>query len=83
MSPKFRQQNGYTFKIFSNEEERMHVHVLKDNKEAKIWLEPLIKIAHNNGFNEHEMSQILKITEEYGEQFKQLYAKHIGKRVDD
>lgn len=83
MSPKFRQQNGYTFKIFSNEEERMHVHVLKDNKEAKIWLQPSIGIAHNNGFNDHEMSQILKTTEEYGEQFKQLYAKHIGKRIDD
>lgn len=56
---------------------------MKDSKEAKIWLQPTIEVAHNHGFNSHEMSQILKITEEYGEQFKQMYAKHVGKRIDD
>lgn len=81
MSPTFRQQNGYTFKIFSNEEERMHVHVLKEASEAKIWLQPTIEVAHNHGFSTHEMTQILN--EEYGEQFKQMYARHIGKRIDD
>ncbi len=35
MSPVFKRESEYTFKIYSNEEERMHIHVLYDGKEAK------------------------------------------------
>ncbi len=35
MSPVFKRENGYVFKIFSNEEERMHIHVIRANCEAK------------------------------------------------
>ena len=28
MSPVFRRESEYTFKIYSNEEERMHIHVI-------------------------------------------------------
>lgn len=34
MSPVFGRESGYVFKIFSNEEERMHIHVLGDGNEA-------------------------------------------------
>ncbi|WP_443983476.1 DUF4160 domain-containing protein [Xylanibacter rarus] len=40
MSPKFKEENGFVFKIYSNEEERKHVHVIKAENEAKFWLEP-------------------------------------------
>lgn len=83
MSPKFRQQDGFTFKIFSNEERRMHIHVIKDDKEAKVWLQPQIELAHNHGFSPKEITAIMKITKEYGEQFKKQYAEHIGKCLDD
>ena len=61
MSPKFRQEDGFVFKIYSNEEERKHIHVVKAEYEAKFWLEP----------------------EQYGNEFKQQFAAHIGKRLDD
>lgn len=83
MSPKFKIQDGYIFKIFSNEERRMHIHAIKDDKEAKIWLQPKIEIAHNHGFTQKEINAILKITKEYGKQFKQQYEQHIGKSFDD
>ncbi|WP_418874705.1 DUF4160 domain-containing protein [Xylanibacter rarus] len=35
MSPKFKEENGFVFKIYSNEEERKHVHVIKAENEAK------------------------------------------------
>ena len=35
MSPVFRRDSEYTFKIYSNEEERMHIHILYDGHEAK------------------------------------------------
>ena len=44
MSPKFRQEQGYTFKIYSNEEECKHIHVVKAECEAKFWLEPDIEL---------------------------------------
>lgn len=51
MSPKFKEINGFVFKIYSNEEKRMHIHVVKAENEAKYWLEPNIELAENFGFN--------------------------------
>ena len=50
MSPVFGRESGYTFKIFSNEEERMHVHVVYERNEAKFWLEPRVELAKNSSF---------------------------------
>lgn len=50
MSPKFKEINGFVFKIYSNEEKRMHIHVVKAENEAKYWLEPNIELAENFGF---------------------------------
>lgn len=50
MSPVFGRESSYVFKIFSNEEERMHIHVLVDGHEAKFWLEPKVELAKNSGF---------------------------------
>lgn len=83
MIPKFRQEDGYTFKIYSNEEERMHVHVVKGGHEAKFWLEPEMELARNYGFGEADLKKITKIVEQYGNDFKRQFAAHIGKRVDD
>ena len=38
MSPKFKEQNGFVFKILSNEEARIHINIIKAEKEAKYWL---------------------------------------------
>jgi Domain of unknown function (DUF4160) len=47
MSPTVFRESGYRFFFFSREEERMHVHILSGNGEAKFWLEPEIKLAKN------------------------------------
>ena len=83
MSPKFRKEDGFVFKIYSNEEERMHVHVVKAENEAKFWLEPVIELAENFGFNNKEIKKITKMVETYGNEFKQQFAAHIGRRIDD
>ncbi len=57
MCPKFLAQNGFTFSIFSNEENKMHIHVFKDDNEAKFWLEPIVELAYNNGFKAKEIKQ--------------------------
>ncbi len=83
MSPKFKEQNGYVFKIYSNEEARIYIHIIKAEKEAKYWLEPDIELAENFGFNSKELSFIEKILTEYGDDFKVKFTRHIGMRLDD
>ena len=83
MSPKFKQEEGFVFRIFSNEEERKHIHVMKAENEAKFWLEPRIELAENFGFTNKDLKKITKMVEIYGDEFKRLYTEHIGRRVDD
>ena len=83
MSPKFKEINGFVFKIYSNEELRMHIHVVKAENEAKYLLEPDIELAENFGFSSKELSFIEKILKENGDDFKIKFARHTGKRLDD
>ena len=83
MSPKFRKEEGFVFKIYSNEEERKHIHVVKAECEAKFWLEPVIELAENFGFNSKEIKKITKMVETYGDEFKKQFDAHIGRRIDD
>ena len=83
MSPVFRREDGYVFKIFSNEEDRVHIHVIKAEKEAKFWLEPNIELADNFGFSSKEINIIKNKLTEYASDFKHKYAIHVGKRVND
>lgn len=83
MSPKFRKEEGFVFKIYSNEEERMHIHVVKAENEAKFWLEPTVELAENFGFSSKEIKKITKMVETYGNEFKKQFAAHIGHRIDD
>lgn len=83
MSPKFKEINGFLFKIYSNEESRIHIHIVKAENEAKYWLEPDIELAENFGFSSKELSFIEKILKENGDDFKIKFARHTGKRLDD
>ena len=83
MSPVFRRESEYTFKIYSNEEERLHIHVIHDRCEAKYWLEPKVELAKNTGFSEHELNRIKKLVEKYADRFKEQFRQHVGKRIDD
>ena len=83
MSPKFKEEKGYVFKIYSNEEERKHIHVIKAENEAKFWLEPAIELANNHGFSDKDIRNITQIILKYGDEFKRKFTEHIGKRLDD
>ena len=83
MSPVFRRESEYTFKIYSNEEERLHIHVTHERCEAKYWLEPEVELAKNTGFSVHELNKIKKLVEKYADRFKEQFRQHVGKRIDD
>lgn len=83
MSPVFAREKGYVFKVYSNEEERMHIHVIKERCSAKFWLEPDIELSKNSGFSDVEIHEIERIIKIYANNFREQYKKHIGKRVND
>lgn len=49
MSPTISRAKGLRFYFFSREERRMHVHVHGEGGEAKIWMEPTLELARNEG----------------------------------
>jgi hypothetical protein len=54
---------GYTFRFYSSDvNEPPHVHVLHDDNEAKIWLDP-IQLEYNRGYNRAALNRVFKLTE--------------------
>jgi hypothetical protein len=49
VSPTVLRIGGYRFYFFSREEPRTHVHAQHAIGQAKFWLEPVVKLAQNDG----------------------------------
>ena len=59
--PTILKYRSYRFYFYSHENnEPPHIHIDKDNKSAKFWLNP-INLAVNYGFNQKEINEIEKI----------------------
>jgi hypothetical protein len=55
---------GYKFRFYSSDfSEPPHVHVLRGERQAKIWLAP-IALVYNHGFNTSELNRILRLTDQ-------------------
>lgn len=56
--------NGYRFHFFANEGdplEPVHIHVTKDDADAKFWLHPEVRLAYNRGFKAHELGVLRNV----------------------
>jgi hypothetical protein len=59
-------QRGFKFFFYSNEgmpREPVHIHVEKDNLEAKFWLEPELRVSYNDGYDARTLRELLGIVE--------------------
>jgi hypothetical protein len=55
---------GYKFRFYSSDlHEPPHVHVIRAEREAKIWLESL-EVEYNHGYNKTDLNRIVKLTEQ-------------------
>ena len=80
MSPTLHREKGFRFFFYSNEGfEPPHIHVVKGDHEAKIWLEPSVSVAENYGFSQKELSVIIKIVKANLEKFLKEYQKWHGR----
>ena len=65
--PTLLRLGPYRLFIYAGDrDEPPHVHVERENKSAKLWLDP-IKIHTSGGFSKTEINRIIKLVEENGE----------------
>lgn len=73
---------GYRFWFYQADlDEPPHVHVGKEGKEAKYWLNP-IALARSRGFRQHELYEIERILAEYGNDVLEAWEKEEKKRAN-
>ena len=78
MSPTVFRGKGFRFFFFSREETRIHIHVHKQNGEAKFWIDPDIALAQNCGLSEKELRQAEELIRENLNGIKDAWFKHFG-----
>ena len=54
-----------------------HVHVRKDRKEAKIWLDR-VEVARNRRCTDQELAALLRVTEKNKTNFLEKWHEHFG-----
>lgn len=64
------------FFFFSREEERMHIHIVSPDGEAKYWLEPEIEKAMSYNISNKELKNIEKIIKEHQDDFRTAWREH-------
>ncbi|MDF1600850.1 DUF4160 domain-containing protein [Mesorhizobium sp. YIM 152430] len=56
--------HGYKFRFYALDiDEPLHVHIVKDGKSLKVWLQSL-EITTNKGYNEREVARLLTVVAE-------------------
>jgi hypothetical protein len=79
LSPTVFRQGPYRFSSFSREEERVHVHVLSPDGEAKFCLEPTVALAQFDGLNQRQLKQLHQIVEEHKGEIRKAWKDHFGR----
>ena len=55
---------GFRFFFYSNEgspREPIHIHVEKGGVEAKFWLNPVVEVAYNDGYDARTLRELLDV----------------------
>ncbi len=79
--PLVFRERGFRFHFFSNEgdpREPLHVHVLKDGADAKLWLYPEVAYADNNGFDARTQRWITSVVEARRDEIEGAWHDHFG-----
>lgn len=76
--PTLLRWHGYRFFFYSADGwEPPHVHVVKDGREAKIWLRDLT-VAINLGFSSKALNEIVVTSRSHRDAFMEAWNDHFG-----
>lgn len=76
MSPTVFRIGSFRFYFFSREEQKMHVHVISPEGEAKFWIEPEVSLVSQTGFNQRQLTQLEKLVKEHRSEIIDAWREH-------
>jgi len=76
MSPTVLRYKNYSFRFFSKEESRAHVHVSSPGGDAKFWLEPTVALGSRYGLPDRKLRELQRIIEEHQDEIIRAWKKH-------
>lgn len=79
--PVVFRHDGHRFHFFSNEgdpREPVHVHVEKDDADAKFWLFPTVEVAYNRGFSARVLRRLQDVTEARRDEIVEAWNDHFA-----
>jgi hypothetical protein len=79
--PTVFRERGFRFFFYSNEgspRESIHIHVEKDDVEAKIWLHPEVSLAYNDGYNARALRELQGIVEQNRTLIERAWNEYFG-----
>nr|VFJ91532.1 MAG: protein of unknown function (DUF4160) [Candidatus Kentron sp. H]VFJ92557.1 MAG: protein of unknown function (DUF4160) [Candidatus Kentron sp. H]VFJ99401.1 MAG: protein of unknown function (DUF4160) [Candidatus Kentron sp. H] len=78
MSPTILRENGVRYFFFSREEDRIHVHVISGDGEAKFWLVPEIELAKNHHYSRKQLKEIESFIEAHHDELIDAWKKYFS-----
>ena len=76
--PTVFRDGPYRFFFYAGDrDEPIHIHVEREDKIAKFWLEPP-RLQRSGGFNRVELGRIQKIVEEYHPHLREAWHGYFG-----
>lgn len=67
---------GLRFFFYSDDHAPIHVHVVKGDDDAKIQIEPEIKLVYNNGLKARDLKRALELAEMYKEDIMDVWNRN-------
>ena len=75
--PNVMRIGPYRFFFWSRENnEPPHIHVKREHREAKFWIDPLVELADNLNFAGHELNRIRQLVEEHRDLLLEAWHEH-------
>lgn len=74
-------ERGYRFFFYSNEgspREPVHIHVEKDDSEAKFWLRPEVHLAYNDGYTARILRELAGIVAANQDRIERAWNEYFG-----
>ncbi len=79
MSPTLLRIGPYRIYMYSYDcYEPRHVHVDREDKSAKFWLDPVVTLAVNYGYSRAELRRIERLLEEHLSELKERWDEFCG-----
>jgi hypothetical protein len=81
MMPTIFRADGFRFFFYSNEgdpREPVHVHVMGNGGEAKVWLRPDVAIARSAGLDARALRQITRLVAARQDEIERAWHDYFG-----